>query len=250
MKKMRSWILICIVGIFTWTASAQSEWSLSLLPQVAFGGRNTVTYPNDGQTNRISLSEEFNKVNKGSFAPRIELGYRYKRHFVQVNASLLRAKYTGMNLYSMRYGETVFSAGTQIDAVYRFNAYCIGYLYRLVDRERLTFDIGATLLIRDAKISMEGGDEKSSYTNVGVAPLLSYSLEWKALRDISLLTYGDAFGIKKGRAETIFAGIRYDFTPRISGLLGYRILEGGSDTSDIRTYATFHYASFGIRMNF
>jgi len=220
------------------------------MPQAAFGGRNTIQRPNDGQGTRVNLNNEFDRKNNATFSPRIELEYNYNRHHVIATVALVNDKFEGSTNREIRYNEVLFNAGNYIETKYKFNTYRIGYRYRLVDRPQWAFEIGATVLFRDAYISMEDNSKDTKYTNFGVAPLLSYYLEWKATEQFSLLTYGDAFAVKAGRAEDIFIGAKYQFTSNISGTAGYRILEGGSDSDKVYTMATFHFASIGIGFNF
>jgi len=97
---------------------------------------------------------------------------------------------------------------------------------------------------------LEDRDKKAKFSNVGVAPLLSYYIEWKATERLSLLSYGDAFAVKAGRAEDVFAGAKYQITPMISATAGYRLLEGGSDSDRVYTMSAFHFLSMGIEVEF
>jgi len=247
---MTRFIFIFFISLLATQLYSQSEWQLRIMPQVAFGGRNTIQRPNDEQGTRVNLNNEFSRKNKATFSPRIELEYNYNRHHIIATAALVNDKFEGTSYRDIIYDKELFRAGNEIETKYKFNTYRIGYRYRLVDKPQLAFEIGATLLFRDAYISMEDISKKAKFSNFGVAPLLSYYLEWKATEHFSLLSYGDAFAIKLGRAEDIFVGGKYQFTPRLSGMAGYRLLEGGSDVDKVYTMAAFHFASIGIGYNF
>lgn len=238
-------LLMCIIQ-----ANAQSKWQIRLMPQVAFGTKNTVQRPNDAEGTRVYLNNNFNRKHNASFSPRVELEYSYKRHHAILTAAWLGDSFEGVAGEDIFYNHVLFNEGNQIGVNYRFNTYRIGYRYRIVERERFNFELGATLLLRDAYISFEDEWKKTKFDNVGVAPLLSYFLEWKATERLSLLSYGDAFAIKVGRAEDIFAGAKYQFTPLISATAGYRLLEGGSDSDEVYTMSAFHFLSLGIGFDF
>jgi len=247
---MKRLLFIFFILFFAIQVYSQSGWQLRIIPQAAFGGRNTVQRPNNEEGTRVNLNNEFSRKNNATFSPRIELEYNYNRHHIIATASLVNDKFEGSTNIDILYDGELFIAGNNIDTKYKFNTYRIGYRYRVVDRPQFTFEIGATLLFRDAYISMEDNAQKAKFSNFGVAPLLSYYLEWKATERFSLLTYGDAFAIKVGRAEDVFAGAKYQFTPKLSGIAGYRLLEGGSDGDKVYTMSAFHFASIGIGFNF
>ena len=247
---MKKTFIILFVLLVTAQIHAQSGWELRIMPQAAFGTRNTIQRPNNAEGTRVDLHTELSRKNSASFSPRFELEYNYKRHHFIATAALLNDKFEGIPQRDIYYNGNVFGAGNQIEAGYRFNTYRLGYRYRLVNNPRFTFELGATLLLRDAYISMENSVRKETFSNVGVAPLLSYMVEWKATGQLSLLTYGDAFAIKVGRAEDLFIGAKYRFSPLISATAGYRLLEGGSDGDRVYTMSMFHFISLGIGFTF
>ncbi|MCC8145408.1 MAG: hypothetical protein LIO93_02995 [Bacteroidales bacterium] len=246
---MRFYFLILLVTLSGLEIYAQSTWQLRVMPQIAFGGRNTVERPN-GEGTRIPLNNDFKRKSDALFSPRFELEWSYNRHHAIATVALLQDKFEGKANQDILYNNVLFNAGNNIEAVYRFNTYRLGYRYRIVENQDFNFEMGATILLRDAFISFEDEEKKTKFDNVGVAPLLSYYIEWKVLERLSLLSYGDAFAIKVGRAEDIFVGGKYRFSPLISGMLGYRLLEGGSDSDQVYTMAAFHYISLGIEVNF
>lgn len=230
-------------------ASAQSEFKVRLMPQLAFGGYNTVAFPNHSGT-RFSLSNDLDQEHAAVFSPRLEFEYIYRRNHFTAMGSLLRTRYGGIAPQPIRFGDGFFDTGTPLNAVYRFNTYRFTYRYGVVDNHKFKLELGATILVRDAMISLAGNDTKVPFYNVGVVPLLSYKIEWQPLPELALLSYGDAFGISKGRAEDIFAGLRCDFSDRFAVSAGYRLLEGGSNGDKIYTFALFHYASIGLEVKF
>lgn len=246
-------ILITVFALVAVTeAQAQSEngWNIRIMPQVSWGTNNDVQRPNDATGTRFSLPDDIGRKNGATFSPRIEVEYNIKRHHIIATAAWVDKKFEGPARKDIVYDGVSFAQADEVDARYKFHTYRLGYRYRLVDRPRFHFELGATVLLRDAFISLESGANKGKFTNVGVAPLLSYSIEWLATERLSLLSYGDAFAVKAGRAEDIFAGMKYQFTPLISATAGYRLLEGGSDGGRVYTMSTFHFLSLGVGFSF
>lgn len=253
MKKF-PFIVLALLG--TWyeaeaqkPGQSQSQFRLRIMPQIAFGGYNNVQSPNHEGT-RFSLSRDLHESHTATFAPRVEFEYIYRRNHFTVMGALLRKQYAGTSATEIRFGDGYFDSGTELNAVYRFNTYRFTYRYGVVDNPKFKLELGATVLVRDAMISLTGNYHKSSFYNIGVVPLLSYNIAWQPTPTIALLSYGDAFGINKGRAEDIFAGIRYDFADHFALWGGYRLLEGGSNGNKIYTFALFHYISLGLEVKF
>lgn len=236
-------------GAQTETQKSQSSFKLRVMPQVAFGGYNTAGLPNHTGT-RVSLSKDFNETNGAIFSPRLEFEYIYRRNHFILTGSLLRNKYRGIAKENILFGGSEFGIGTPLRAVYRFNSYRFTYRYGVVDNPKFKLELGATALVRDAMISMSSCCQKSTFYNVGFAPLLSYSITWQPTPSFAILSYGDALGVKKGRAEDIFVGVRYDFADHFGAIAGYRLLEGGSSGDKVYTYSLFHFVSFGLEVKF
>lgn len=247
---MKRYVFILLLIPFALHIEAQSRWEIQLMPQVAFGTRNTVQRPNNEEGTRVFLNDDYNRKHNASFSPRIELKYNYRRHYAILTAAWVSDSFEGLAKEDILYNSVLFTTGTPIEANYRFNTYRLGYRYRIVEQPRFNFELGATLLLRDAYISFEDQSREAKFKNVGIAPLLSYYIEWIATERLSLLSYGDAFAVKAGRAEDIFAGAKYQITPMISATAGYRLLEGGSDSDRVYTMSAFHFLSMGIGFEF
>lgn len=249
MKKIFT-ILTILISATSVHAQSGNGWQIRLMPQVSWGANNDVQRPTDATGTRFSLPDDIGRKHGAAFSPRIEAAYNIRRHHIIATAAWVDERFEGAARKNIVYDGETFAEGTNIEAKYKFHTYRLGYRYRIADRPRFHFELGATLLLRDAYISLGSGSQRSKFSNVGVAPLLSYSLEWMAAGRLSLLSYGDAFAVKAGRAEDIFAGVKYRFTPLISAMAGYRVLEGGSDGDRVYTMATFHFLSLGVGFNF
>jgi hypothetical protein len=62
----------------------------------------------------------------------------------------------------------------------------------------------------------------------------------------SLLLDADWLVGPVGRAEDIMAAVQYHINDHVTIRTGYRILEGGADTTKVYTFSLFHYLVFGV----
>ena len=135
--------------------------------------------------------------------------------------------------------------------LYEFNTYRAGYRYRFVQKPKLIFDVGLSLLVRDARIAISQNDLTADDTDLGFVPLISFNLNYSATEKLSLLLKGDALVGPQGRAEDIFGGILYDIIPDDLELkLGYRFIEGGADVDQVYNFAYIHFADIGLVYTF
>ena len=248
---MKKLVLLCaaLCG-FVLQLSAQSDFRVRLYPQVAFGANNDICCPNNGDGTRLSLPGDLHRTSTAVFAPRAELEYAYRRHHIMFAAVFVRENFTGFASEPIRFNTALFETGSSIDALYRFDTYRLSYRYRLVDRPKFQFELGATVLLRDAMVAMTGNDTSSAFYNLGVVPLISYYIGWTPIPKLSVYSYGDGLVSKYGRAEDIFAGVKYDVHPNIGVLAGYRVIEGGSNVKSVYTFALYHFLSIGLELHF
>lgn len=168
------------------------------------------------------------------------------RHTIEVTAAPLTTEYDGSTLATINFEGSTFS-GSDIVGRYEFNTYRASYRYRIVAKEKLTFELGASLLVRDARIALTQGSRTIDNTDLGYVPLISWDLIYNPTGRFSLQLKGDALVGPVGRAEDIFAGILYDVVDdRLAVKLGYRLIEGGADVDQVYNFAYFHFASAGV----
>ena len=110
--------------------------------------------------------------------------------------------------------------------------------------------VGATLLLRDAKIGLEQAGLKASDSNVGVAPLLNFSTEWAFARQWTAIVDFEGLSGGPGRALDLAFKLRYDLTDRWSIGGGYRMLEGGVDNDEVYNFTWFNYGFLTVGCQF
>ena len=135
-------------------------------------------------------------------------------------------------------------------ASYRFDTYRLTWSYRFWQSERWTWRAGLTGLVRDAEIELRQGSTSSSKSNTGVVPLLHLSGDWRFAERWSLSGVLDGAYASQGRAVDLALKVGYDLSDRwrISG--GYRTIEGGSDGTDVYTFAWVHAAVLSVTYGF
>jgi len=130
--------------------------------------------------------------------------------------------------------------------VITFNTYRFSYRYRIVDRPKFLFDLGASLLVRDAAISISQGSKFQDNTDLGFVPLVSLYSEYQFNPKIQAILKGDALVGPVGRAEDFFLGLQYSPIENLGIKAGYRLIEGGADVDQVYNFAYFHFGSIGL----
>ncbi|MBN7814184.1 porin family protein [Algoriphagus pacificus] len=243
--------LLFLLFFLTLPHLVKSQFRLSLESGAAFSQYNDVRVPN-GDSNSgtlFSLQDDFNPQTTAFF--RLEMSYLINgKHTVELTAAPLQIGYRDSQLEEINFAGTLFS-GEGIDGSYKFNTYRASYRYRLLDNDRWIFDLGATILARDARIALTQGELQAEDTDLGFVPLLSFNLNYTPKDKLSLVLKGDALVGPQGRAEDIFAGIQYPiWKPGLKLKAGYRLIEGGADVDQVYNFAYIHFASLGLVYDF
>ncbi|HKK75317.1 MAG TPA: hypothetical protein VJ953_09615 [Saprospiraceae bacterium] len=230
---------------------ALGQFSIGVESGLTFSQYNDVRVPN-GDSERgtlFSLHNDFTP--QASAFIRVELAYLLKdKHSFELTAAPLQLTYEEAELETIRFANTTFS-GAGIDGKYEFNTYRFSYRYRLVDRPKVVFDVGASLLLRDARIALRQNNLEAEDTDLGFVPLISFNFKYAPTTKLALLLKGDALVGPQGRAEDIFGGILYDLSDQGLQLkAGYRFIEGGADVDQVYNFAFIHFADLGLVYRF
>lgn len=209
-----------------------------------FPGYNDVGVPGDTGT-RFSLKDDLPAASGPFWRVRagIELG---GGHELSLLVAPLSTTATGSVGSDILFGGKTFTAGTDLEGLYRFNSYRLTYTYRFQAARGLRLAIGFTAKIRDAEIKLEGGGQSASTENVGFVPLINLGLEWRLSPWLEFLIEGDALVGPGGRAEDIFSGFRFTLSPHLQLKAGYRFVEGGADNDTVYNFTLIHYLAGGI----
>lgn len=239
--------IVCFFFALSGVAVAQAF--LDFEGGVAFTGYNDVAIPADtGST--ISLRDDIASETAPAF--RARLGYTVKgRHTVSVLVAPLTVRGEGELDRDVTYQGKQFTKGSSVKSTYRFDSYRLTYRYTVIDTDDFTVGLGLTGKVRSADIAVMDDTGYAHRSDLGVVPLVNFSVKWKFMEPFSALMDGDALVTPYGRAEDVLLALQYSPSDRVDWRLGYRILEGGSDGGgDVYTFALFHYATAGIRVSF
>ncbi len=243
---MKRFVLFWFVGLMT--AMGEPGRTVELEGGRLFPGRVDVRIPGDTGT-RFSLVNDLDADDTGYV--RMRLAWRSApRHNWAVSIVPIEVAASGTLEIDTRYVDTLFAAGTRVDATYRFNNYRLTYRYLVRKTERFQAELGATLFVRDAKVTLQSDTQKDASSDLGVVPLVSFAVSWLLWPSFELVLDGDALAAPQGRALDVFGGVQY--RPRENwGLgVGYRVLEGGADNNDVFTFALFHHVALQANLRF
>lgn len=244
---MKRTILILIALLLTGAATARL--SLDFETGAAFSGYNDLCIPNDDNSTMFSFTDDLNSdpVMYG----RVNLHYDITpRHQLSFLFAPLKISPEGTMAQDVKFMGKTFTAGQNIEAMYRFDSYRLQYLYRFPNQKGILRAIGASLKLRDAEISLENDDEYATKTNTGFVPLIGLELGYDITDDLGIILKGEGLASKFGRAEDVLLAARYNLGEGRALYGGYRLLEGGSDIGEVYTFALIHYLTLGVSLEF
>lgn len=206
---------------------------------------NDVQVPNDTGTPFSLTDGEF--TTQAAPVIRFQAGARFGRHTLSGTIAPIRVqgKGTGGGSSILFRGQT-FTADESTSFDYKFDTYRLTYRYALVAHPRFELALGATALVRDAEIRLSEPGHSAAEKNVGVVPLLSFRIAGSLGGPFWLAVDGDALAAKQGRAEDVLFALELR-TGKLAFRAGYRLLEGGADSSSVYNFAWFHQVVAGVR---
>jgi hypothetical protein len=154
---------------------------------------------------------------------------------------------------------TVFPSGSVVDHRYLFDGYRASYLFRLIDGERLQWDIGASVQIRNALVGLGAvdGSRYSQESDIGVVGAvktrLRYTLPsrvWAGLEADALSTFGLVGNTTGGIYDVALTlGIPLIGQGDVNVYARLRLLGGGADVPrrDLYNWAHFGFALLGLQ---
>lgn len=245
-NQKRSFLSVCFVFIAA-VASAQTFIDIEAGP--AFTGYNDLAIPSDTGS-RISLKDDI--VSDPALSVRLRVGHTFlNRHTVSVLYSPLTVRGSGTLNEDISYQGQTFSGGDSVESMYRFDSYRLTYRYAFINNDDLLVAAGITGKVRSADIAVMSGSGYAHRSDLGVVPLINFSVRWNFAKPFSVLLDGDALVTPFGRAEDALIALQYDSSDTVTWKLGYRVLEGGSDGGgNVYTFALFHYIMAGMTVTF
>ena len=209
--------------------------------------RNDVRIPGDDGT-RFALDDV---AGQGPFPfVRLDIDWQVaERHGLRLVYAPLRFEERGTLEAPVEFAGEDFAAGT-VEATYQFNAPRVTYRYRLQDTERWRFDVGLTVLVRDAEVRLLQDGVRGRDTDLGFVPLLHLAGHYRLGERWRLVFDLDGLAAPQGRAFDLGLRAEYAVARHWDAFAGYRMLEGGVDNDDVFNSSWLNYAVFGAAYRF
>ncbi|MDG1106782.1 MAG: hypothetical protein P8N26_11545 [Cyclobacteriaceae bacterium] len=207
-------------------------------------GYNDIRVPGDLGT-LFSLKDDLKSKTKIFY--RLRASYTLQsRHTISLLYAPLEIKSAGRVPDKIFFNGVLFDANTDLNSIYKFNSYRLTYRYHLISQTKIILGLGFTAKIRDANIHLYSTKQTTERTSKGFVPIINFNFEWNINEAWGLLLNSDALVTPKSRAEDIQLAITYQYSDPLNIRVGYRMLEGGTDSNSGYGFALFHYASVGF----
>ncbi|MBN1634820.1 MAG: hypothetical protein JW917_11695 [Ignavibacteria bacterium] len=225
-------------------AQTYGQFSLDVSGGFAAQSYNRVQIPSE-QGTAFDLYKDF-KIQGPALYYTLKLGYCFKEknHLFLLYAPL-SVNYEGAAPFDIRYQNTTFLQGQNIDAYYKFNSYRLTYRRDVYSSEKWLLGVGLTAKIRDAEIRLTSGDVSDYKDDLGFVPLLNLYAEYN-FNNWSAFFEGDGLAGGPGRAFDLYLGGKIPITEHLKIKAAYRMLEGGADVSSVYNFTMLHFANLGL----
>ena len=235
-------VVVCVMA-----GQGYGAWNLDMETGQVSAGYNDIKIPGDTGT-RFSLTDSFSVDRKMYY--RIRVNKELKNHkYLSVLYAPLSLDAHGVTDGVINYNNDVFPANTAVSARYRFDSYRITYGKYYPKNDALTWKLGFTAKIRDAAISITGNGITSEKKNTGLVPLLNFGARYVLNERTALIFDADALAGGPGRAEDVMLALAHTVSPGYTFRVGYRIVEGGSDTTQVYNFALLSYLVIGLTIS-
>jgi hypothetical protein len=240
-KEMKFWML----GALLLCPAAWSQPLAELEAGVVFSGRNEVRVPGDTGT-QFSLVDDL--TTDPALYGRLRLGWDWGRHRVSALAAPVRLWAEGSVGRPILFAGQTFAPGTELRARYQFDTYRLSYRYLIIAGEQFQLGVGATGLLRDAEVRLEGDGTAVSKTDVGFVPLLRVELRYLVDQFVAFAIDAEGLVGPQGRAFDVLGAVEFPAWDLITPYVGYRFIEGGADVDEVYSFAWLHFAAIGLRV--
>lgn len=173
-----------------------------------------------------------------------------ERHTWRVLYAPLQISGTGSLPTSTFFVDATFAPGVPTLGRYKFNNYRVNWRYTLNDTPGWRIQLGAGVLVRDARIELRQGELQAADPDLGFVPVVAFTAERRISPRTTFVFDIEGLGSTQGRALDGSLKLTYDVTPhwRVGG--GYRGLEGGADVESVFTFAFIHYGLASVAYRF
>jgi len=173
-----------------------------------------------------------------------------ERHTMRLNLAPLALSGDGRLDRDVVFQGETFGAAADLRGEYQFNTWRGSYRWNFHRSEQWEFGVGATLLVRDARIRLRSETQRASDYDLGVVPLAHFRAVRRLTERGSLVFDIEGAAASPGRAVDAILQYRHDMPGGWHWSAGYRTLEGGADNDSVYTFAWLHYAAFTLGYRF
>lgn len=241
-------VLPALVLALPAVAQERSLWRVSLEAGATFQTMNDVRIPNSTGT-RFDLNALQGSPVSPFFRAELEVE-PWARHGLRFVYQYLRNEGTGTLPTATFFAGRVFQPGTPTSGRYSFDTFRVTWRYTVFESPEFRLRLGATLLLRDAEIRLSQNGRIARDEDIGVAPLLHASFDWRFAPRFTLMGEVEGLGFGQGYALDLGLRVGYDVAPRWQVSGGWRMLTGGADTSSTFAFARFQTVTAGVAYRF
>jgi hypothetical protein len=138
-----------------------------------------------------------------------------------------------------------FAAGGPVSARVVQDSWRLTYRYGLLRGAQLDLDLGATALVRDSAVGLQG-TWFAQKTSLDALPLASFRVAWRFAGPFALVVDGDAIAAPKERLEDVLFGVQAELRPGVAVRAGYRLVEGATESAEIHDAVLLHHLGLGL----
>ena len=244
-------LLFCLLWLTPLSLANASTETLNLRLSLgsSYQSKNDIQTPNTSAGTRFSL---YDSAGEGPVsATRLEINWNYKsRHNLRIMLAPLTFEESVVFQQPVAFAGQNFTAGQSLEATYKFNSWRVGYHYRMVDGDKGTLQLGATLKLRDAEIRLQQATTIGVDDDLGLVPLLYVAGKYQITDNLTVGADVDGLAGGPGRAIDLGFTADYQFADRFSVGLDLRVLEGGADVEQVYNFAQFNSASIALVAEF
>jgi len=244
LRPRAAWLLLAFFALASAAPTlADSPWRLDVELGPAWQTRNDFAVPGEGGT-RLDLGST-GAVPAARVTLIRDLGERWSFRLL---AAPLATETGFVPEREVDFDGMLFPAGLPLTQEFRFDSYRFSFFYRFPSDGPWSFRAGATGKIRSADIRLAGAGRSASRDDLGFVPLLYGGARYDAGGPLAFDAELDAAAASQGRAVDLSLRLELPGTGRLRPYVGYRLLDGGADNEEVRTFATFHYLLAGARL--
>ena len=137
--------------------------------------------------------------------------------------------------------DSVFLAGMDTEAFYKFNSYRLSYIYHFDKVGAVQFRLGFTAKIRDAETSLTQAQTAESFTDLGFVPLIHLGAKIQLSKKLILDAEVEGSWAPQGYAFDNRLSLNYQLTNNLSIGAGAGYLDGGANVPTVNTFAKLFY---------